>query len=468
MRILLVEDDPTYIRSIIPVLEESGDVVLACSRDSALAILETNSFDLIICDRKIPVIDGSLDTAEEHGDEVIKKCQTGCPGTPILVNTAFESADSVKRAMEESDRVDLYGSGEKFHMCRSCTKLRSDDMISHVIRHATEFRNLVDIEVVDGGILSDDQKKIIRICSRRKGFQSATVTRMSEGASGADVFKVIFTGEAGTPPAATVVKTSTLFWHFDEKNRFEKYVPGRLAIGSFPPFFDSVEAGAPDLGGLFYQLADQNCISLYDSLRNNVNGAVTAVGDLEPKLAAWNDNKHNTNVTIGDIRRILLPDDRLHDVTPHLVGIDFASFEARNVPANRVIGHLDLHGGNVLINSNGSTLIIDFGNVGESFIAIDAIYLELSLTLNTSNADIIGDWPSLDVAKSWDDLTTYIADCTVADFIIACREWAAKNCQNREVLVSAYAVSMALLRHDSIRHAVAVEIIKSVIVAFDK
>ena len=60
-RILVVEDEPTVARLIVDVLQEEGHFATA-SFDSreGLDLLSKNSYDLVICDLRMPDVDGQL------------------------------------------------------------------------------------------------------------------------------------------------------------------------------------------------------------------------------------------------------------------------------------------------------------------------------------------------------------------------------------------------------------------------
>ncbi len=89
-RILLVEDDDDMRASCREVLEMAGHVVLeASSAKEAGPILNNETVDLIVTDLRMP--DGG-------GEEVLREVKALCPGTPVLVVTAYPAAESAIEA----------------------------------------------------------------------------------------------------------------------------------------------------------------------------------------------------------------------------------------------------------------------------------------------------------------------------------------------------------------------------------
>lgn len=70
MKILLVEDEDRSARqtsSIIRRISNSCEISVARCRDDAIAEIEQRSFDLVICDLRIPPNNESADVDESHG-----------------------------------------------------------------------------------------------------------------------------------------------------------------------------------------------------------------------------------------------------------------------------------------------------------------------------------------------------------------------------------------------------------------
>jgi len=91
-RILIVDDDDSLRESLQLLLAaESYDVVSAANGDSALRIVEETSIDVILCDLRMPGLDGI---------ELIPQFSLRLPGTPIVLMSAYGTADLAIEAMK--------------------------------------------------------------------------------------------------------------------------------------------------------------------------------------------------------------------------------------------------------------------------------------------------------------------------------------------------------------------------------
>jgi DNA-binding NtrC family response regulator len=92
MRILVVDDDPTVLKSCRRVLEPEGfDVYLVPSADKALEAMRNDDFALLLVDIKMPKHDGIYLMSE------IKK---EWPDIPIVVMSGYDTQQTVQQAME--------------------------------------------------------------------------------------------------------------------------------------------------------------------------------------------------------------------------------------------------------------------------------------------------------------------------------------------------------------------------------
>ena len=92
MRILVVDDDPTVLKSCQRVLEAEGfGVYLVPSADKALEAMRNDDFSLLLVDIKMPQRDGIYLMTE------IKK---EWPHIPIIVMSGYDTEQTVQQAME--------------------------------------------------------------------------------------------------------------------------------------------------------------------------------------------------------------------------------------------------------------------------------------------------------------------------------------------------------------------------------
>lgn len=92
VKILITDDDPSIRNMLAIVLKKSGyDVISTDSGKSALNKLRKETFDLVISDIKMPDI---------NGIELLKKIKSINPEIPVIMITAFASANDAVEAMK--------------------------------------------------------------------------------------------------------------------------------------------------------------------------------------------------------------------------------------------------------------------------------------------------------------------------------------------------------------------------------
>jgi DNA-binding NtrC family response regulator len=90
-RILIIDDDPHFLRVLHRILSSEKFGVLASSNPcEAIELLRSSSFDLVICDLRMPDCDGLnlLQTLRSSGSEV-----------PVIILTAYGEVDTYLEAM---------------------------------------------------------------------------------------------------------------------------------------------------------------------------------------------------------------------------------------------------------------------------------------------------------------------------------------------------------------------------------
>lgn len=119
--ILVVDDDPAFLKLVTIILEEEGyDVVTAESGEEAIKATQDNYFSLVLVDRKLPDTDGVklLESFEDTEPKIRKIIFTGFP-TIDNVQEAIalgahayltkpvdpkEIIETVRKQIEERDR----------------------------------------------------------------------------------------------------------------------------------------------------------------------------------------------------------------------------------------------------------------------------------------------------------------------------------------------------------------------------
>ena len=90
---VLVIDDELSMRELLEIffLKDQHEVVLAANGRAGIAALDSQEFDLVITDLRMPGISGM---------EVVAYCRQQHPNTPIIVMTAFATPETAISAMK--------------------------------------------------------------------------------------------------------------------------------------------------------------------------------------------------------------------------------------------------------------------------------------------------------------------------------------------------------------------------------
>lgn len=474
IRLLIVEDDPSWIGVLIEAISKLGtdlDIQLAKSRTGACELLDAKDFDLIICDLKIPVQDGGLDSDVAHGESVYAYAKKKAQGVPFLFLSAFQDVDILQRLLPMARPMDIFGNRAEYPMLQSFKKGNLDTAISRISSFVDELRTLDrDIEVADGGSglsLSLNERRVLKIYGRRNEGKIVRVSALGGGLSASRTLRLEVLDSAFTPKALIVGKINDIDAIEDEKRRYEIHISPRLPAGSYTAFAGHVCAGACKLGGIFYRLADGFDLSLFQLLMIDEAAATISINKIREYYSPWLAAAPSRFVTIKEIRRGLLPDDKMASVVPFLNGIDWQEFENNQISIRLCARHRDLHGLNILVTRDGKPLLIDFGDVDSSSASLDPITLELSLLFHPKGRDVVGAWPTIPQAREWVNLESYLEGCPVKAFIKSCREWAYSDAAgSRELCANVYAYVARQLKYEQTNKDLAIGIIHSVMQAF--
>lgn len=457
MRLLFVEDDPTFAREVEPALaRHCDDVAWVRSRDAALQALAGASFDLVILDRRLPSADEVLDDHEDHGWTVFQSIRQQSPGTPVWFLTGTEDPDFAADINNEHGRTaDLHGHGTVEQMYRVFWKRRISDCIRDVARFHQERIVLESIAITQPVELqlNADECRVLRLYSRRNQGAVAVVSSLNGGLSNSRVLKVVVKAADSRVLATSAAKVSTLSETAAEADRYHAEI-SRLRPGGFPQLAVTIAVGAGNVGGLFYGMVGDNVRSLFDKLVDGDASASAAPSDLRGLFRPWYDGRHQENVQIAQIRRKFIRDTVLHDFRAQLDGINVDAIENRTIVAAACCQHRDLHCANVVFDARGQAMLIDFGDTGTSYAAADPVTLELSTVFHSAHSRLPADWPREENMLVWPDPAAFARGCGFAPFIQACRDWAyAEAGSADEVIAVGYAYAMRQLKYaDTDKH----------------
>jgi two-component system response regulator HydG len=101
LKVLVVDDNEEFCQNIKDILElKDYEVVTAYDGFKGLKLVKENSFDLVLMDVKMPVMDGV---------ETFKKMKEVAPNIPVIMVTAYTVEDLIKEALQKG----AYGSLRK-------------------------------------------------------------------------------------------------------------------------------------------------------------------------------------------------------------------------------------------------------------------------------------------------------------------------------------------------------------------
>lgn len=464
MRVLLVEDEDPSVTNALAMLDRAapGSLVhIARSRDSAIKALEAECFDVVLCDIRIPPSDGSLGVAEDHGLAVHAFARTQHPGTPLIFLTAFATSKSTRASLSAGPAVEMFGKYE-FPLVQLAEKgdpRESEELVREIAEGLAGLDELCSVSFPPGEEPDEMLLRATRMYAQRLDAVSARLEFL-RGLSGASVARVWYEERAGGRPAV-LAKVLDRVNALEELERYNRFVPNRLAPGMFAPSIPPILFGLRDRAALFFTLADPASRSLFQVLADDPGSSGAVVGSLRAGLRPWEPGAEGERWSLEALRAERITEERLSDSRLDACRRDIEallSSESVSVKMPSAVVHGDLHCENVLVDSSGRPVLIDFGDVGRGPAALDPITLELSVVFHTLSPVPATDWLDPDLARAWGDLDRYAGASPFPVFIRACREWAMEAAGLDGVHAVAYAHAMRQLKYKDVPPELAVGI----------
>jgi CheY-like chemotaxis protein len=452
MRLLVVEDDTTFLEGVVPLLRSLGDnveITEAHSKAVAQASLEDRFFDLVLLDLTIPTSDGLLDLNILHGYSVFAQAQLVANGTPVFILTGSSAENLFPDLIARAQQVDVWGDGVRRPTIDYLPKSQLDKLRDKLKPIYDAVQALDDVEVKRSGggkPLSIPEDRLVRIFVRTRAGSRCELAQMGAGLSESRVFRVKVFDPSGATRIDAIAKVGTHDAVGAEIKSYEKEI-SRLDPKATPRCLGILNFGGKGTAGVFYGLAEGYESTLFDLLGSNVPLATSVVGRVAELTRKWNEGVPERLVRVLDVRRLFIPDDKASRVCEEFNLQSLKAFEQRKVKTRWSCVHGDLHGGNLLVNSEGIPVIIDYGDVKEGPGAIDPVTLELSVLFHPDRPKASG-WPSALQAQAWGDVTSYADNCQFADFVKACRSWSEKvGVGPREISACAYGYVLRQLKY---------------------
>lgn len=460
--ILVVEDDDDFFTDLAGVLSEFGnqvEFVRAVDRDSAIHLLQSEYFDLIILDLKIPPSSESLEADPSHGRAVFGEARSIAPGTPIFVLTGSPAEDFIADMLAQAQTLDIWCTGSKTGTITFLKKYNFEQFPAIISTAVRAVNDLAEIELVAGNVnFTIEEDRLLRIFARRVGGVRCRITQISGGLSAARVVRIMVTDTNGALIHEVVGKLGTLADVRDEAERFNTYI-ARLDARVTPRHIATMEYGARGTGGVFYGLAEGFEFSCFDVAFESAAPQETTVRGIEAGTSRWRLGVPESRKSIKDIRRVLLSDQDASRLASqyHLEWTD--QFEERHIQVRWSAIHGDLHGANVLVDRQGTSVLIDYGDVQEGPASLDPVTLELSMLFHPARR--VGNWPTIELSEQWGQTAVYSTNCPYTEFLIACRAWQTQVAAGpREVAVCAYAYLLRQLKYEDTDKSLALGLLR--------
>ncbi len=468
MRVLFVEDEEHWLEEVsaeLVSLDSSFRVVPARSSASAVALIEDEGeeFDLIICDLRIPPSDGGLAIDETQGLFVQARAREIRPGVPCMFLTGYATAKNIRESLSLGENKDIFGTRENFPMVVQFSKEELPEAIAWT-REFVANRDELSRIVVDREakmLIPAHVELGLQVFARRNDGSVIHIQPLGGGLSGAQTYRATVKSRTGVR-ALVFAKFDSRSAILREIEQYNRCLPTLLGPTTFASHADEITAGLGSRGAVFYQLVTGFDRSLFNLIADDDAAAGAAVAKLHQKVEPWLNTKENSSVRIRDFRREVVPDSVLVDYQVELGDRDDGAFEGSGATVSTCYQHGDLHGANILVDSLGEPLMIDFGNLGAAPACLDPIVLELSLLFHPQGRGAIGDWATAETAEHWFDVERWAAASPVPEFVRACRSWASgAAASDLELLCVAYREALRQLKYADTRKDLAIAIANS-------
>lgn len=453
MRLLIVEDDENWLSELCPSLDGMADVEysLARSRDAALKALTESFFDAIVLDLKLPTKDYVMDVGVVHGERVFAAARTICPRTPILFLTASSAESLYTDLLATKENVDLWGDRDPVATVHLWPKSKVLDFLEQIRGFAVRLAATDQIELITEGAdfgLSAEARRVLKVIARRFNGMGVRLRSADGGLSGSRVFRMSVLDGQGHERLRAIAKLSNGPAVREEIRRSQEL--HRLKQGDFAPFIDSVEGGSKDVAATFYRLADGYNRNLFDVISQSADEGALLVPRVRATMEPWFAAAQVRRVTVGDVRRQYLDDNRAQAFWAEFGWGDMEVLERRSLYVRRSCTHGDLHGANILVGAEGRPTLIDFGDVGDACSVTDPLTLEWCLFSHPAASACLHGWKP-DFSTPWEQTAAFAATSPVGEFITATRQWAhAVAFGDHDVNANAYGYCLRQLKYPDV------------------
>jgi hypothetical protein len=343
--------------------------------------------------------------------------------------------------------VNIWGSG-KVNTFDYQKKLNLDQFSGRLKPYIDGPSLLDEVELErNGELLSIEEDRLLRIFAKQFRGTRCAAWKLGGGLSGARVFRVKVFNAGGGLVHQAVGKLGSIATIQNEQELYTQYIT-RLPADVTPRLLVTIEYGAKANAAVFYGLADGHEQSFFEFAISQPLLCGATLIEAERGLKPWREAALEGMRPIVDLRRIVISDADLDALCAVYQIPWLASFESRNVQTRWGCIHGDFHGGNILVTSLGRPAIIDYGDIGEGPLSLDAITLEFSLLFHPGSPLLEEEWPTEEAARKWGDLEIYLQGCPCKEYVRACRTWSLRMAAGkREIAAVAYSYLLRQLKY---------------------
>lgn len=474
MKILLVEDHVPFadqVKGRIAKIAEVRSLRHVRSRDEAINEIKNNFFDLLILDLSILETSETISPDFRFGHDVFKSAQKYAPGLPTFLLTTSDPDDGLMALMRETDKYDIWGERREIATLDYFQKERSTErLFSEIEKIAASVASLEAIPINTRGRqlgLTEGQERAVRLFTRMRGAEAIEILPLSGGLSQAKVVHGLAKNRGDRVIASTVIKLGPCYAIEQESRAFDKHV-GNLPNGVFTPKLDTILKGTCGTGAIVYSLAEKYNHNLFELLSKSDDDAANALIKVASSLMRWKEAGETRDCSVKELRHRLLWDADFQIICDRL-GLDLHHFEQGNVRHRYSCIHADLHGGNILVDDEGTPILIDFGEVEHGASALDPVSLGLSIYFHPDAVALGLRDKAIDALPLWLNIDDYIAAHPFPAFARRYRDWAYDvGGGDSAVLACAYAYLLRQLKFDKVDHAVTIKLLEDIKLAFSK
>jgi len=435
INVLIVEDEPEYARILDKLIVNECYKIYADNCESAIENIGSRFLDLIILDLNIPLNNNPNSTiSPNHGHTVFAYARDQSPGTPIIVLTGSSAEDFIGSLVDGNTKLDLWGNGQEMSMVAFHKKHNLDKFPILLNKYIHSLDKLSNIEINKRNLsLTLEQDRLIRIFALQYNGVRVEIAQVSGGLSSAKVFRLKLTNNSGDTIINSICKIGSNKTIKSEHANYESFI-SRLKQDATPRKLAIIEHGAKDHAAVFYSLADGFIYNMFDKISSEQE-TTELVNRVESLLNSWNATSEN-RVPIINIRRLLLEDKDLELLKniPEWI----SEFESKEIQVKMGCAHCDLHGFNILISDNNIPVLIDYGDVTFAPSCLDPITLELCIHYHPESQYLNIGWPTIEQAKRWFDLDSYLINCPCPEYILACRGWTERTIAGKRELAAGF------------------------------